>query len=191
MANFVVWKNVRVPHACNLTDFNVQNTFPLRWGEPLAESFPPDAALAMHPDDPYDTLLVDSLANTELLVIGSQRLAELFRSRAVPCVEYLPVTVFDHKGRPTKPAYFILHPVQPVDCLDLERCGPAYSEILNYVIDRVSRLVIDEARIPADRVFFRCRGFYRAILVRRDFAAAISAAGMTGVRWLELEDFQS
>jgi hypothetical protein len=190
-SNFLIWKNARVPNACGLTNFTVKDTSPLRCGESLIDSFPDDAAFFMRPDSPHETMLTDNLRNTEMIVVGSARLTGFMQANNVPQIEYLPVTINNHKRRPIKEKYFIIHPILPVDCLDLKKSKPTYSLIAPEDIDEIERLVIDERRVPEDRLFFRCRHFDDETLVRRDFAKAIDEQGFTGVRWMELADYSS
>ncbi|MCA9127968.1 MAG: hypothetical protein KDB22_12820 [Planctomycetales bacterium] len=190
MSDFLIWSNNPQGYDCSLTDFQgMEKTFPLLAGAPLAEEFPSDASFRMEPEDPQNTRLTDSLANTNAVVVGSQKLVDFFSEHKVPEVEFLPVTVFDHKGKPVATPYSIIHPIHPIDCLDLENSQPRYSKILPDQINKVESLVLLEDKIPEDRVFFRCLNFYRVIIARRSFAEQIKAAGMTGVDWTELTDY--
>ena len=190
MSNYVIWKNIRVPNACSLTDFEaLDNTFPLWEGTPLQDSFPSNASFHMRPDDPDDMLLTDSLENTEMIIVGSQRLVDFFREYPVANVEYLPVVVYDHKGKRVKQKYHIIHPIHAVDCLDRQKSGVTYSPILKTMIDSVERFVLQEDKIPADRAFFRCQDFFDDTLVRRDFTEALDKENFSGWSWLDVDDY--
>ena len=190
MSNYVIWKNVSVPHACSLTDFSgIDNTFPLRSCQPLANTFPDDTTFHMRPDNPQDTLLTDSLRNTESILVVSPEITDFVRDYPVSHVELLAVRILDHKNKLVKRAYHILHPVGPVDCMDLAKSEPSFSLILKTRINKVKRIVLDEDRVDSDRLIFRCLNFYDVTLVRRDFAAAVTDRGFTGFRWMELDEW--
>jgi len=189
-ARWVVWARKHRDGECRLGPLlNVARQFQLLKGVPRAAGFPSDAAMAMEPDHPNDMVLTDALFNNDRLIVASERLREVFTSRGAPAIEILPLGILDHRGRPAAAPYAILHPVDPVDCLDLAQCGPKRSSIDPAKITDVARLVLDDARVDPDRLIFRPLGFPNATLVRRDVAEAISAAGLTGMRWVELDAY--
>lgn len=174
----------------------VEKKWELNEGVSRAASFPTDAFFHMHRDRPYDTLLTDNLKNINMLIVGSGRLKEFLEKRRVEKVEYLPVTILDHKDKPIRSNYFIIHPIDPVACLDIDRCGATWDELDEDDIESVQRIVIDASMIDEERQvikierkLFRPRHFYRITLIRRDLAEAIDAEGFTGIRWVEMDDY--
>jgi hypothetical protein len=100
-SGFVVWTHARVENAAVLDSFRgVPDPWELNDGVPRAEGFPDDVVFTMDPERPHDTLLVDSLRNTDGLIVASRGLKEFLASRALNKMEYLPVTILDQKGRP-------------------------------------------------------------------------------------------
>ncbi len=186
-SNYLIWEQTILPGACSLSPMT---GFPKAWmlkqGESLPDGLPPEARFDMHPDRQDDVALTDALYNINMVIVGSQKLRQLLEAKALPDVDFLEVPVYNHKGRPVEPPYSIVHPVHPVDCLDAQASGARPSRINPDVIDKVARLVIDETRIPAGRLLLRPKGYYRVILVHKSLAAEIDAAGMQGIRWVEL-----
>jgi hypothetical protein len=190
--NFVVWDSAVVKNAVVLHVLKgVEKEYQLRKGVPRAATFPSDAAYTMHPDFPHNTILVDNLVNTGLRIVGSKRLKEFLEKQVVPKVEYLPVAIVNHKGKTASKDYFIVHPIEPVECLDLDKCGVTWGEVDETSIDEVKHLVIDETRVEPIRQLFRPKQFHQVILARRTLADAIDAAGFTGIKWIELDKFKS
>lgn len=188
-SNHVIWGRERVDGACMLYKLSgVEKVFQLLDGIPRAAGFPADATYAMDPNFPDDMLLTDSLNNPDMLIVVSEPFRQLIASKATRGVEYLPVAIIDHKGKVAGRCY-IVHPIEPLDCLDLDRCEPRRSRIVKTMIDDVKRLVLDDAKIDPERALFRPRGFPRVVLVRRDLAEAITASGFTGTRWVELDAY--
>lgn len=186
---FVLWAYAPVDHAAALyTLEGVSDQYALNVGEPVLANFPDDAYFTMDPDAPYDTLLVDNLDNTDLAIVASPRLKEFLEGYPVAKVEYLPVTIVNHKGRPAA-RYYIVHPLDPVDCLDVPACNAAFGAVDKDNILDLERLVIDAGKVDPRRALFRPKMFYQVIVVRRALAEAVDAAGFTGVRWIELSDF--
>lgn len=188
--DYVVWTDAPVPHGCRLTRLTgFEDSWMLNKGYPVRPDWPDDVVFHMNPDEPHELVLGDSLENNFLLLVASERLADFIAARRPPEVEILPVTILDHRGRATKARYRIVNPTGPIDCLDPERSGAERSELDPSSINAVSRLVLDEARFGRARLLFRPLGFYDVTLVRRDLAEAISAAGFTGLRWIEARDY--
>ena len=53
----------------------------------------------------------------------------------------------------------------------------------------VARLAIDETRVAADRAVFRVNAYDTLVIVRKDLADALSAAGFSGIGFRDLVDF--
>lgn len=183
----VIWDSAAVPNACVLGRASeIEDPWEILEGVPRAASFPADFSYAMDPDFPHDTLLVDNLINTDMATIVSLRLKQFLEQRGLKKVEYLPVTILDHRGRPASRDYFMVHPIDPVECLDLDKSGVRYSKIDPETIQEVKQLVIDESRLDPERGFFRPKGFYQVTFATRALAEAVDKQGFIGTRWVEL-----
>ena len=187
---YLIWAHKDVPNACALSGLlGVDKQYELLMGIQRQATFPNDAMFRMNPDFPHDTLLTDSLLNTDMMIVVSLRLKEYLHARELKNVEYLPVTILNHKQKAASRDYFIIHPIEPVDCLDIEKCVPMRSRIDPETIMMIKRLVIDEHRVDPEREFFRPKFYPRITMVRRELAEAIDGEGFTGIRWVELEDY--
>jgi hypothetical protein len=188
--DYVIWTSGRINNYVVLeTLHGVDKLYEVKRGIPRAASFPADARYTMHPDWPTNTVLTDNLINTDALVVASARLADFLRARGVTHTEYLPVTILNHKKRPTGKDYFIVNPVEPVDCLDVAKSGVTWSLFDGTIVDSVQRLVLDPKRCDPDRELFRIAKFADVTLVSRELAKAMDAQGFTGNRWLELSAY--
>jgi len=189
-SNYVVWKNKRVANGCVLNDLKgVPKIFQLRKGISRLAGFGEDAVYKMKPDRERDMIVPDSVFNTELLIVASARLKDYFEKLNIPWVEYLPITLLDHKGKPVKDPCYIINALDPVDCLDVDKCEATWSKMVPDDIDELKHLVIDETKIDPQRQLFRCKHYYRVVLVKRELAMAIEEAGFTGIGWLELDKY--
>jgi hypothetical protein len=191
MQDYLVWTHSnKVKHSCVLDQLiGVKKIFELREGVPRASTFPADAHFTMSADFPNNTVLIDSLINTDMVIVASRRLRDFCESRNLKCLEYLPVKIMDHKGKPVANEYFILNPIQPVDCLDIERSEVEWDELVKGDIDTVGQVVLDPARIDPDRELFRLCKYFEPILVHRALAEAIDREKFTGMRWIELDKY--
>src|SRR5262249_52340497 len=131
----------------------------------------------------------DTLLNSHRLVIASARLKRFLESQGLSRVEYLPVTILNHKGRPASRDYFIVHPVDLDACVDVKKSEVEWSAMEPSSIDSVTRLAIDETALDRTVALFRPKPFYDVVLVRRPLAEAIDAQGFSGIRWIELSSY--
>lgn len=188
--DYVFWNTRVIENVCHLAELKgVERRWELSEGIPRAANFTGDATLSMDDRYPYNMLLADNLLNKNDLIVVSGRLKRFIETRAVPDVEYLPVTILDHKGRVAEKDYFVVHPVNPLDCLDLANSEPRWSAIDTTRIKELKKFVLDESRLDPRRKLFRPKGFNLVTLVSRDLAAEIDAEKFVGVQWLDLSRF--
>jgi hypothetical protein len=85
--------------------------------------------------------------------------------------------------------YFITHPNEPFDCLNIKESEARFLEFDLETIQEVKRLFIEEERLDSESEFFRPKGFCDVIFVTRNLAEAIDKEGFTGTRWIELTNY--
>jgi hypothetical protein len=186
MSPFVTWKTKRVPKGAVLTDLQgVEQTFEMTDGESYQDRFPADAHFRFDPDYKRDIQPLDFYLNVDNMLVCSERAMAFIRSQQPPAVEYLPVTLLDHKRKPVPAPHFIIHPVDHPDCIDVARSDVTWAQSDPGVIQFAEHVEIDPARVPEDRLLFRPRSFPKLTLMRRAFAEAIVAQGFSGARWVE------
>ena len=191
MDNYVVWDVEEVPNCLVLDQLEgVDLDVELKMGISCSESFPADARFTADPEFPSRIKLADTFENTYGLVVASPKLKEFVASFKPDGVEFLPVTILNHKSRPAA-RYFIVHPVGPVDALKPAESGAKWDKDLDDWIDRVKRIVLDAGKIDPSRVVFKLKSYYGCVLVRRDLADAISKQGFTGIKWTECRQYKS
>ncbi len=185
---YVFWAAAYPANVARLTKlYGFTDDFELEDGIAHAHDYPDDAYFQMSPNLPDDTLLVDRLSNVSSLVLVSPRLRDFVAER-VPAgqVEFLDTKVLDHKGRPLAERYSIVNALGQVPILDLPKCGVL--EENDSGIDKLTSFAVLDAAVPRDRPVFRAERLARYLLVHRDLAKTIDAAGFTGNRWVETSD---
>lgn len=180
-APFMYWKNRPVKNGAVVTTLeNVSAAWAMTDGESFKDRWPVNAAFRFDPEFKRDTLPVDSYHSIENMLVVSKRLKEFIETRSSAGLEYLPVTIYDHKGKPLAEPCFIVHPVDPVDCIDLAKSQVEWSISDPTCIDEVDHLEIDASKVPADRLLFRAKALKRSLIVRSSLAREIEQAGFTG-----------
>ncbi len=189
-SNYVVWETKEVPNAFVLNTLSgVEAVWEVVEGFPRAATFKAGATFTVDPDFPHNTLLIDAFETSKAVTVISPRLKAFLEARAVKQVEYLPVTILDHKRRPAA-EYFILHPIHPVDCLNFKESEAEWDFIDDTTIGKIKRIIFDESRVDPELQIFKIKYLYDAIIVRRDLSRAMDEAGFTGMKWAELYDFK-
>jgi len=168
---------------------DVDDDYELLRGISRINGFPEDAYFRMSENFPRNLQLVDVLVNGNMLLVISERLKEFLREENLKNNEFIPVRIFNHKGRETKEHYYILHQTELQDCIDLSKSQVKINNINPEFISRVMNLVIDESRIDPDVLLFRMKRHPTIPLFRRDLAERIQSAGFIGISFHEIENW--
>ncbi len=186
---FVVWTSAPVPHAFVLHKLSgVELHFQLVKGVPRLEGFPTDATHSVDPDYPNEIVTMDAFRSPHLITLISSALKDFLVNKSIIELEFLPVTIINHKNNPVGD-YFILHPVHPIDCMDIQASEAKPHVAVPKNIGEIKRIVLLDDRVELDRQVFKIKGLYREIIVSKALAEEIDAAGFTGVSWTNLRDY--
>jgi hypothetical protein len=189
-SNWVVWDWGLPENGCLLKEHSeLEDPWDITEGISRSANFPADFSYAMDPEFPHSTLLTDNVTNLTEWIIVSPRLRDFVEQQRVPKLEFLPVTILDHRDRAAA-NYFLLNPLEPVDCVDAQASGARFSRIDTSRIQEFQQLVLDEQRIDRERPLFKLKHLFQAVLVRRDLADAITSGGFSGIRWKELSAYR-
>lgn len=169
----------------------VEDDWELLRGVPRRATWPREAAFRMDENFPDDLQLEDVLRTGQRVIVASRRLVELLEARAPVNNEFLPVTIFNHKGRRVREPYWIVHQVQLQPCIDEAASVFEPNAIDPNLISDVERLVVDETRVPPEVRLFRMARYPFIPLIDRSLAEEIVTRGFSGLRFDEVEDFHT
>jgi len=187
MSNYLVWRpGLKKDGICKLNGLTgVPKSYEIDDGVPRLQGWPPDAAAAMNPDFPKDIGLADSLSGATFLVI-SGKAKQFIEQENAGKIEFLPMKIINHKGRVASEDYFVVNPLDVVDCIDKEASG---AEMDDDMIEGCAQLVLKEDAIPKDLKIFRTKFWSGRILIRRDLAQKMTAAGLTCMSFTEPAEY--
>ncbi len=183
----VFWTYRNVSKGCWLNKLDFEDDYLIDVGIPVSEDYPETVSIAMDPDFPKDTIVTDHIRGPYR--ICSERLVEFLKSKELPNVEYLPITILNHRGRAVDSPYFIVHPIHAVDCLDEEACEVTDSSIAKY-IKSLKHFILDDAKSQNLPPLMRVKRFASHVMIHRSLAEELDEAGFTGLGWLELSDME-
>jgi len=190
-AKFLMWRNRYQEGKCVINaPAPVEDAYELNRGISRAESWPAGVTCVMDPEFPTDIELTDNLYGTNIIVVSERLRDALAGGNAADGVEFLPVSIVNHKGRVASNSYFVLNPPTTIECIDLKASKVKWNVLNKKLISTCERLVIDEKKVPAQVSTFRPRHLPMRILVRTEVAKSLEAAGLTGLHFGDLADFR-
>jgi len=190
MSGYLVWRpGTMIDGICKLKGLSgVPKAFQIDMGVARSEGWPAEASAAMDPDFPKDLGLADSLDGANFVVI-SGKVKQLLQQEAPGKIEFLPIKIINHKGRVASDDYFVLNPLETVDCIDKEASSVELDSLNKDMIDMCAQLVLKEDVIPPELKVFRTKYWRGRILIRRDLAQKMEQAGLTCLNFIEPEEY--
>lgn len=188
----VVWKWDVGKSFCVLAGLqNVEDLYELSKGISRAQNFPKDACFHMDPRHPKFVALADNISNMDRALVVSKKLKDFIEAKGPRDVEYLRVSIFNHKKKLASDEYFIVNPFRVIDCIDKEKSRIRWNSIDPEKISACSNLVLRTEMLDDTLLLFRPRHLETYVMVRPDFAQEIKRAGFTGLKFTEIKDFES
>ncbi|HYD42441.1 MAG TPA: DUF1629 domain-containing protein [Anaeromyxobacter sp.] len=149
-------------------------------GDAVGHEYPKDAKLYMLKRHP-GTRLCSYIGNTSGMLLVSKELRALFEKHCAPgTVEYLPVTIIDHKKRPYSSDYTIANPLGTYACVDKAASKIQWHEGKVLLVEQ---LVLSEEKLKRVPQLFRPDVWPRTYIFGPELVADIRAAKLTNV-WL-------
>ena len=188
MNNYVILNAVPDPGFCVLEEIeDMDDPLQLRKGVKL-EPWPDDVKFHMDPNYPKAIQLGDCINNLPGAIVVSKRLKKLIEAAKPANVEYLPVSIINHKGKVASADYFIVNPYRLQDCIDQKQSVLKWNAIDPDLIVTCKKLIIDEGKVAKGSKIFRLKHFPFPIFVERALAEKIESEEMTGIIFTEIEE---
>jgi hypothetical protein len=189
--DYVAWRaSSKGPYCLLLPVEKVPDSYEINEGVSRSGDFPAEACFRMDPEFPKAVKLADHCMNRDAFLVVSKRLKEWVENREPPLVEYLPVTILNHKGRVASSEYFIINPLSQQDCIDLQKSDIAWNNLDSSDISTIFELVLTEAKIDPGIPIFRLHHKSEVVLIRDDWAKEMAANGFTGLRFTPTDQLQ-
>lgn len=154
-------------------------------GDPLTPVYPPDARIYLTEESGIK--LSSLIGNSRSMLLVSMELKDVIARHVTEAIEFLPVTLCDHRKRPLGPIYFIVNPLGAIDCIDLQASDVLYSPKNPTKVIEVSDYVLDRNRLTAAPQLFRMEYARAEYIVGSALAQAIrDRKELTNVIWDEL-----
>jgi hypothetical protein len=191
MDDFVIWGSTYSEGSCVIEKpEGLKEPYLLTDGIELSDQWPEGVVCRMNDEFPKDIRLTDNLYGANSPVI-SQHLKERISVLAPASqIEFLPVTILNHKGRVASKDYFFLNPIGTVDCIDIEKSRVVWNAMNKTVISSVKQLTLSNGTVPEKVGILRPAYLTRTIFLRRSLSERLSQDGFTGLMFREFAKFR-
>jgi hypothetical protein len=177
--DYFSWDSTYAGNACSLGGIVIDYSHKLTEGYDYAGAFPTTAKMYMDPSFKKDTKLVDDVMNAAHIKICSKRLVDFLRTKRLKGVDFLPVTIFDHKKKVASIEYSIVHPIGLQDAIDMKASEPTLNAF-DQSVSWVKQLVFDKSRIDPKIRIFRFAGLTRPVFIEKTLAEELVAQNFVG-----------
>ncbi|AEI64905.1 imm11 family protein [Corallococcus macrosporus] len=152
-------------------------------GKSIASSWPVD--IKFQPDEVSSgARLTSLLGNTFNYLIVEKAMQEVIAQHCpgVP-IEYLPLSLLDHRGRVHSTDYWVVNPIGHRDCVDV---GASDIQYLRGKVVGIRKLVLDPQKLRDAPALFRLEQKRQTYVVNQSLADALRQGGFTNVPLREL-----
>jgi len=178
---FWLWRNATQDGYCTIKTPNMERVWELVQGVSRIQDFPDGIECRMNPQRPKDVGLADNIRGAFFPVISGRLRKALEAEATQNRVEYIPVRIINHKKRLASADYFVLNPLDIVDCIDPEASCVEWNTISPGSISYCKGLVLKEDAIPPGFRLFRLKYWPNNIMIDDDLVANLKRMDLTGL----------
>lgn len=140
-------------------------------GMPIGSLYPPDAFVRLAPEDPG--LVPPSLVgNISSLLIVDTPVRDAIAASPGCEMELLPLSIRNHKGRDVGHPYWIINPLDLLDCLSLDHCEVDRND--EGEILEIEKYALDSWKLEGAPDIFRLSENPETYVISRDLASRIA-----------------
>jgi hypothetical protein len=154
------------------------------WKSEIEEGY----CIVTMPEGIEDIQLSDNLSGAVYIIV-SKAIRDCLADAKINNVEFLPITIYNHKGRVASHEYYILNPLDISDCIDIKASKVEWNSIAKDRIDFCDHLVLNESLIPSNFKIFRPKFWPSLILVRQEITEMLINAGFTGLYFIDASGY--
>ena len=181
----LLWFSYTEPGHCVLAATRIRNVGKLHLGEAVPEDFGQPIQYRMSDLFPDDIALSDNYYVAGQVVVSKKLKEALEDILTDHRVQYLPVSILNHKKRLASDAYFIVHSQDVFDCIDVKKSGVQWNPLDKNEITLCKKLVINPDAVPKKMKLFRPKFWGSRMLASESLAKSVTAGGFVGLRFLD------
>lgn len=186
--DIVLWQDRKRRGYCKLRSPALWSTVKLHAGISVADEYP-GVTYSMHDQYPDDLLLSDNFNVAGQILVSGKLKALLQEKLPDHAIEFLQISILNHKGRVASDDYYILHPLGLCDCIDVERSKGTWNPLQKEQLAGCEALVFKPNSIPSGLKLFRPKYWGAEVMATREFAEEVEAAGFIGLDFVDAEGY--
>jgi hypothetical protein len=159
-------------------------TYKMAEGEPMGSLYPKNAKVTMAKEY-KGTKLPSLVGNVMSFLIVDEAMRQAIEKGKVGKVEYLPLSILDHKKKLASDKYFIVNPLGTFDCLDLKK---SKIERVDDEIVGIQQFVLDPKKLAKAPDLFRLPEMPNQYVFSKDLLGALKKLNPTNVVVTKVED---
>lgn len=140
-------------------------------------------------DEEAGMVLADVIPGPASMRVVSEPLKKLLEHEASCEIEFLPISIRDHRDHLIGENYYIANVLEVIFCMDRDKSDYVESSLDETRVHTHRHLYLDDSKIPENANLFRLGEDPYLLLVRQDLAKTMADAGLTGIEFIKLEDF--
>ena len=188
--DYLVWRANAGGGFCRLGVLeNVADGYQISQGVSRAADFPDDAIFRMSKEFPKDVKLPDNCESLESVIIVSAKLRDWLAGQELPEIEFLGVSIVNHKGQAASDEYAIVNPLSIQDCIDKQNSNLMWNNIDPTFISTIFKLVLLPDQIDPKFPMFRLQHEPTVVCVQAELATKIKEAGFTGLNFVPVSQY--
>ncbi len=151
-------------------------------GKSLARQFPAqeEAIMVFDIDYPEGIKLYDFVPALDSVLVVSSKVQDLLNRLKLENMEFLPLTLLDHKGKVASKDYSILNVIGSLEFIDMSKSDYDEDPLDEGQIARMKNLVINESKVPESAKIFRAKTMMDQFFIHDDVKIAFEEAGIKG-----------
>ena len=134
---------------------------------------------------PDDIELSDNYERAGQIVISRRLKEAVEKGLKDHHLQFLPVTILNHKGRVASKDHFLLHSQDLCDCIDLKKSKVKWSPLNKKKIIRCEALVIKADAVPKNLSLFRLQHWGSNIMVSKALADSLLKQKFVGLSFAD------
>ena len=160
---------------------NVIDSFTVNSGVSLKNDFPESACFYMNEMFPNCIKIPDIFYNRDNMTVISSPVMKTILNYTHDNIEFLPVTIYNHKNFIIKQLFYILNPLTIIDCIDKNKSTLCWNCIDPDLISSFGKLFLDYSVLQEAPPLIRPKYLGRLILIREDLATILEKKSFKGL----------
>jgi len=182
---FLVWLAMTEPGHCVLSSARIKNVGRLHQGETVPADFGQPIQYRMSDRFPDDIELSDNYERAGQIIVSNKLRQALQLKLPMERVQFLPVSILNHKKRVAAQDYSILHPHDVCDCINQKKSKITWNPLDKQEILSCDALIIDFDKVPEDLDVFRLQYWGSVVLARKSLADNLREQGFVGLNFVD------